>query len=647
VRQILNRSTIFFKDFGEMLKNPDRRVTVFIHDIIAMIVALQLSFWLYYGDNLAYFSGHFMQKQMLIFGLLCAGFFLWFQTYRGVWRYVSVTQILILAGAIGFASLLYMPLATKLSVQNIKIHKTLIVMNWAIAVTLATTSRLFYRAFTERWMAPENMDLSAKPTVRLLLVGISRELEGFLTKLRHSGTHNYEILGIVTDNTMHTGRYLQGYQVLGTLDDLPDLIENYNADGEHPHQLVIASTQYFGQKLQQILKLVHELKVDIYKLPNLDRDQSHTLELQPLILEDFFEFPNYKSLQDEWSTVFKSEKIVIIGSSTLLGKQLIRLLLLIGVDNLVLCDSNHLALAELKDELAGFEHDSELHFVLTHLYDEKKYNHLLTHYKPTMVIYLDGIYEDDVTEANPLETLAENTLTTTLVMDLAAKKKIDQFVYVAQSQFSHESNIGQLSLKLAEAYCQSIDKDQKATRFVPIKLAPTISSDSEFIYKLKQLFEHRLQLELNSSNQLYSLITPAAAALSVLKTIYIAQQNDQIRGKSFSEVISEQMMLSYFIELVARLENISLEDMGGVEFLAPSTTQKRLEYQQKESLYADNNNYELLSYNVPLKTLATVFKDLRNAIDSFDQDKALSTIKKLTATTNSRSARATHGPKGK
>ena len=117
-------------------------------------------------------------------------------------------------------------------------------------------------------MAPENTDLSSKPTVRLLLVGISRELESYLTQLKHANTVNYEILGVVTDNPKHTGRYLQGYQVLGVLEDLPDLIENFNAEGEHPHQLVIASSQYFGPKLQTILELISELKVDIYKPPN-------------------------------------------------------------------------------------------------------------------------------------------------------------------------------------------------------------------------------------------------------------------------------------------------------------------------------------------------------------------------------------------
>lgn len=632
MKQILNRGTLILKDVGEKIRNPDRRVTIFIHDIIAMCVAIQLSFWFYYGENIAYFTGHFLQKQMLIFGLLCAGFFLWFQTYRGVWRYVSLPQLLILAGAIGFASLVYLPLSTKMSVQNIKIPKTLILLNWGLAVSLVTTSRLFYRAFTERWMAPENTDLSSKPTTRLFMIGIGRELENFLTHLRQKETHNYEILGIITENAKFTGRYIQNHQILGTLNDLPDLIENYNSEGEHPHQLVIASTQYFGKKLRNILQLTSELKVDLFKLPNLAREGSHSLDIQPLALEDFFDFPNYKDLKNAWGSFFKAEKVLIIGSSSIIGTQLIRLLLHIGVHELLLCDSNHLALAELKDELASVEHNSKLHFFLTHLYDEKKYSHLLSQYKPTMVIYLDGIYEDEVMEANPLETLAENTLKTKLMIDLVAKKKVKNFIYVIQSQFSHEASLGQLTLKVAEAYCQSIDSGELATRFIPIKVNPTVSSDSEFVFKIKQLIEHRKPIKLNCLNQPYVMVTPESAAFSILKTIYIAQQDNQTRAHSYAEVVPEQLFLAQLIEMISRLDNKSVEDIGDIHFEPSPTDTEGFDYQTKETLRFEKTSYQLLKYNIPLKVFEETFKQLQVAIEQFDQDKAIRIIKKLTNT---------------
>lgn len=628
MKQTLNYPIEFLKNIAEKLRNPDRRVTVFIHDIIAMFVAIQLSFLFYYGENLAYFSDHFVHKQMLIFGFLCAGFFLWFQTYRGVWRYVSLTQILILAGAIGFASLLYLPLATKLSVQNIKIHKTVILWNWAIAVSLVTTSRLFYRAFTERWMAPENTDLSSKPTTRLLLIGVSRELEVFLTHLRQRDSHNYEILGILTENAKLTGRSIEGHQILGTVHDLPDLIENYNAEGEHPHQLIIASTQYFGQKLRSILKLASDLKVDLFKLPNLAREESHSLDMHPLSIEDFFDFPNYKDIKQAWGSSFKSEKVLIMGAGTLVGNELARLLLHIGVPQLLLCDANHLALAELKDELASIEHDSKIHFFLTNLYDEKKYNHLLSHHKPTLILYLDGIYEDEVTESNPLETLSENTIKTKNIMDLVAQKKIKKFIYVIQSGFGHEASIGQQSLKLAEAYCQSMDNNQTETRFIPIKIAPTVSDESEFVFKLKHHMEHQKAIELNYPNQSYSLITPAAAALSILKTIYIAHQNEHIRGQTFCEVLPEHMFLSHLIELVARLENVSLENIGDICFLPEQPRKKGMDYKTKETLRFEKQTNHLLGYNVSSKILEETFKKLQTAIEKFDADKAMRIIQK-------------------
>jgi O-antigen biosynthesis protein WbqV len=622
-------------------------VAIFIHDIVAMCIAIQLSFWLYYGDNIAYFSGFFLQKQMVIFSLLCAGFFLWFQTYRGVWRYVSLTQILILAGAIAFASLLYLPLATKMNVQNIKVPKILVLMNWGVAVSLVATSRLFYRAFTERWMAPENADLSSKPMTRLFMIGISRELETFLTHLRQRDTHNYEILGIISDNKKFTGRYLQSHQILGTVDDLPDLVENYNAEGEHPHQLVIASTKYFGQKLLNILKLAAELKLDLFKLPYLSNEEGHSLDILPLSIEDFFDIPNYQGLKNSWGSFFKGETVLVIGASNLIGKQLIRLLLYIGVHDLMLCDSNHLALAELKDELASVDHNSELHFFLTHLYDEKKYNYLLSKYKPTMILYLDGIYEDEVTEANPLETVAENTIKTKFIIDLVAKKKIKNFIYVIQSQISHDVSLGQLTLKVAEAYCQSVDNSQLETRFIPIKVSPIVSSDSEFVFKLKQLMEHRKPIKLNCLNQPYAFVTPETAAFSILKTIYFAGQNDHIRGHSYAEAVTEQLFLSDFIELLARLEGISLEDVGEIHFSPSVAHGERLDYQLKETLRFEKTTYQLLGFNLPLEMLDDTFKNLHVAIEQFDQGKAIRILNKLVTEVNVRSVRATHALKQK
>jgi hypothetical protein len=308
----------------------------------------------------------------------------------------------------------------------------------------------------------------------------------------------------------------------------------------------------------------------------------------------------------------------------------------------MLCDSNHSALAELKDELAGVDHNSELYFFLTHLYDEKKYNYLLSKYKPTMVLYLDGIYEDEVTEANPLETISENSIKTKFIIDLVAKKKIKNFIYVIQSQFSHDASLCQLTLKVAEAYCQSVDTSQLETRFIPIKVSSIVSSDSEFVFKLKQLIEHRKPINLNCLNQPYAFVTPETAAFSILKTIYFAGQNDHIRGHSYAEVVSEQLFLSHFIELLSRLEGISLEDVGEINFSPSVAHGERLDYQQKETLRCEKTTYQLLGFNLPLTMLEDTFKNLHAEIEQFDQGKAIRILKKLVTEANTHLVRATH-----
>jgi FlaA1/EpsC-like NDP-sugar epimerase len=143
-------------------KHIDRRITIFLHDVVAVLVAVQLSFWLYFDDHLSFFAPSFLPKQMVVFGLLCAGFFLWFQTYRKTWQRISVDHLFILAAAIGLASLVYLPLVTKFHAQHVKISKVVVLLNWAIAVSLVISSRLLYRAFTEGWRSPKRKNVPQK-----------------------------------------------------------------------------------------------------------------------------------------------------------------------------------------------------------------------------------------------------------------------------------------------------------------------------------------------------------------------------------------------------------------------------------------------------------------------------------------------------
>lgn len=123
----------------------DRRFLIFSHDIVALLGAMQVAVWLVLRNDIDQLDSGFIGKQAMIFALISSGLFLWFQTYRIGWQYLSWRQSAIIVGALGFASLIFFPLISKAHMQAIEIPSMLVLVNWVAASCLLLGSRMVFR----------------------------------------------------------------------------------------------------------------------------------------------------------------------------------------------------------------------------------------------------------------------------------------------------------------------------------------------------------------------------------------------------------------------------------------------------------------------------------------------------------------------
>jgi len=293
----------------------DKRFLIFTHDVAALFAALQLSMWFVMRDELSLLSSGFILKQSFIFALITSGFFLWFQTYRGVWRYVSWRQSALLVGVLGFSSLIFFPLITKAHMQPIPIPNMVVLVNWGVASVLLIGSRLFFRIFYERWLNSEESALADTPVSRVILVGAGHSTKYFLKRLSHKKQYLYDVIGIV-DSNPKVGDSIQGVDVLGSLSDLPDLIENFNSEGMHPHHIVVTDSSYLGAKVRALLRNLSSFKVDFMKLSEDEGD------VVPLTIEDIF----YEATPALSLDVFSQKCVLIYGATCPLGQEFVKLL---------------------------------------------------------------------------------------------------------------------------------------------------------------------------------------------------------------------------------------------------------------------------------------------------------------------------------
>jgi hypothetical protein len=285
----------------------DRRFLIFIHDILAIFLSLQIASWIVLKDVMHLLIPGFVLKQSLIFALIASGFFLWFQTYRAVWRYISWRQAAILVGVLGFSSLIFLPVLTKANMQSVQIPATLVAVNWLVASIFLIGSRFFFRLFYERWFLSEEQTFSPIPQSRILLLGNIERANAFIRQQNMRKNNAYEIMGIIDSNPATLGKDVGGVEVLGVPDDLPDLIESFNHEGLHPHHCIIVDPNFLGKTARELVKQFSSYQIDFL--------QAFRGPVKTLVFEDLFSGePDFLD-----PSFFFKKRVLIYGASSPLG----------------------------------------------------------------------------------------------------------------------------------------------------------------------------------------------------------------------------------------------------------------------------------------------------------------------------------------
>lgn len=309
-----------FDRFKDILQ--DRRFLIFLHDLCVVAVAVNLAAWFTLGDIKQMLLKGFVQTQVITYSLIAGGFFIWFQTYKGFWRYMSLRQGTLILGVMGFASIIYFPIVTKAQVQPVDIPGIFVLACWGISSSILVGSRFFIRLFYERWFLTETQEFVSEPQSRLIVVGGDEPTKQFLQKAKRFYSDRYEILGVVDSRLAGATHKFAGFDVLGRLSDLPEVIESFNADSLHPHHIVIVDQDYYGKKARALVRNLAPYKVDFKTI----KSDAKADTLVPLTLSELYT----PSSQIDHFPALGSENLLILGHKGALGQAFLQLLKEIG-----------------------------------------------------------------------------------------------------------------------------------------------------------------------------------------------------------------------------------------------------------------------------------------------------------------------------
>jgi O-antigen biosynthesis protein WbqV len=244
-----------------------RARVAYAHDIVMAAVSFVLSLFLRVGEDLTWYGTDELVLATGVFTTVAAIVFWSMRMYRGVWRYASLNDLLTIVRAVSLVILVFfvfMFVLTRLE----DLPRSLPVINWFILIALLGGPRFLYRALKDRrfeWqLQPEGQH-----RVPVLLAGADDGSELFIRATSGTESAVYRAVGIVATRPERVGRDIHGVQVMGTLDDVPAVVEALDRRGDKPQRLVITKDDMDGARVRALLETADGLGMSLARTPRL------------------------------------------------------------------------------------------------------------------------------------------------------------------------------------------------------------------------------------------------------------------------------------------------------------------------------------------------------------------------------------------
>ena len=231
-----------------------RRIFEVLLDVVLVILAYYAAYVLLFGSELApeVWALFLSTIPVLIFvkmtALLVAG------VYRGIWRYISLDNLIVYAKAVVAGSVASV-LALLFAFRFQGFSRAVFVLDAMIFFLMLAGSRVAFRLFRQLLPAPR---LGGR---RVLIYGAGDAGELLLREMRNNLQLQYTPVGFVDDDPHKKGKVIHGLRVFGGNGQLRRICEE-----QHVEEVLISSSKIEEERVRKILNDCEEARITLKRM---------------------------------------------------------------------------------------------------------------------------------------------------------------------------------------------------------------------------------------------------------------------------------------------------------------------------------------------------------------------------------------------
>jgi FlaA1/EpsC-like NDP-sugar epimerase len=446
-------------------------------DAAIVAVAWVLAFELRFDHGLPVYYSTLLNRTLPIVIAIQLAVFIAFGFYNRWWRYVSVHDMWSLARGVVVACVVADLTVYFISpVHNVRLPRTIAVTDFLLVLGMVAGVRLLARTVMER--PGTNVVARGK---EVIVIGAGDAGRLIVQEMQRSRMLNYTPIGFVDDDARKRNSRIMGVRVLGTLEELPQILRE-----QRPDELLIAMPSVSGDVRGRIVEAAQASKIPVKTLPGLYElitgDLNLAGQIRPVQVEDVLGREQVEVDFEQVGSYLRDHTVLVTGAGGSIGSELCRQIARVGPARLILIDNAETPLFEIERELVGERSFSAAVPVLADVNDVTRLRSVFERYRPQIVFHAAAYKHVPLMEANPLAAVTNNALATRAIATVAVEFGVERFVQISTDKaVNRQTVMGQCKL-LCEWIVEAFGhREDVTTEFVAVRFGNVLNSAGSVI----------------------------------------------------------------------------------------------------------------------------------------------------------------------
>ena len=453
-----------------------RRPLIIVLQLCAAVLSLYLAYLLRFDFNIPLYQQKVFWRFVGLLVICRAVTLYYWKLFSGLWRYVTMDDVLLILKANLVSSLLFVGIIFMINGHGLGgLPRSVLIMDLLFYSVFLVGLRMMSRIYREYI---HETAWEKKAVSNVVVAGVNTMAVRMAREIGSNPILALRVIGFVDEEGANQRSRVVNLPILGGMDNLEKVFENNDVQ-----MLLVALEHSTPRQIKNIRQACERCGVQCRVLPSTEDildslplfKQTHELKPQEIMGRALAVGRNPGQEPPD----FSGKVVLVSGAAGSIGSELCRQLMRRRPKTLIMLDQSESGLYELDRELESKNPDSKRKMHVCDVTNTAKVGKIMAKWRPDAVYHAAAYKHVPLMEDEPVEALGANVLGTYNLAKAAAENGCHSFLFISTDKAVNPVSVMGLTKFAAEKVIFSVNGS--ACKFMAVRFGNVINSNGSVV----------------------------------------------------------------------------------------------------------------------------------------------------------------------